>query len=279
MLTIIHAGEDGFDGGKDLSEPLEIYYRGVVLLTDVNETGTLVPFTPPRTAPTFDKIEITATRGTSSETTLVTIAITGTNLYRCGSNTLTISPYFNGEVPVNPTWREVPITRATGMTEIVAEAKSSDLWPAGKLVVRVTIAAVNYVHYDVVGVGSESVVPTLKVCSNSTNIQINHVNVISSNNKVKSSVTFVSIYPDPPATDSLSSKLCTSRHGALSLGAHLFGRKMHLSEQVELTCGSLSKLFPSQCNADIDRILLLSDEDLSARELSLREAGSGQTTK
>ncbi|KAK2946520.1 hypothetical protein BLNAU_18562 [Blattamonas nauphoetae] len=158
---IIHAGEDGFDGGKDLSEPLEIYYRGVVLLTDVNETGTLVPFTPPRTAPTFDKIEITATRGTSSETTLVTIAITGTNLYRCGSNTLNISPYFNGEVPVNPTWREVPITRATGMTEIVAEAKSSDLWPAGKWVVRVTIAAVNYVHYDVVGVGSESVVPIL----------------------------------------------------------------------------------------------------------------------
>ncbi|KAK2948998.1 hypothetical protein BLNAU_16104 [Blattamonas nauphoetae] len=154
--VILHAGDADFDGGADLTGATEIYIRGAILLTDVAEPGTYVTLTPIQTTPSFDDIQFSVRMGATRESTIVTLKVTGSNFFRCGSNAFTISPYFNDEAPLNPSWRTIPIVKETGMEEIVAEAKSSDLWPAGTWVVRATIAAVNYVKLDVQGVGSYS---------------------------------------------------------------------------------------------------------------------------
>ncbi|KAK2947276.1 hypothetical protein BLNAU_17752 [Blattamonas nauphoetae] len=154
--VIIEKGDDDFDGGADLSGHLEIYERGVTLMTYAGDPKELVEFHPTRTEPSFDSITFSATRGSSRDTTTVTLIVEGRNFYRCGSNTFTVSPYFADEPPKNPTWRTIPIVEENGTTRFVGRAKSSDLWPAGKWLARVTIAANNYLQYDMQGVGTFS---------------------------------------------------------------------------------------------------------------------------
>ncbi|KAK2957200.1 hypothetical protein BLNAU_7794 [Blattamonas nauphoetae] len=156
-VIIIDKGDADYDGGEDLSGPLEIYDRGVVFKSVVN--GTPVIFTPTRSAPSFDDLTISVSQATTREATIVTMTVTGSNFFRCGSNAITISPYFNGKAPDNPTWRTIPIVKETGMETIVAQAKSSDIWPAGQWMIRATIAAENYIQYDVQGVSAFSPIP------------------------------------------------------------------------------------------------------------------------
>ncbi|KAK2963926.1 hypothetical protein BLNAU_1003 [Blattamonas nauphoetae] len=154
---IIEQGDDDFDGKADLSGPLEIYDRGVDVMTYAGDPKVLVNLHPKRTEPSFEHFTFSSTRGSTRNTTTVTLTVEGHNLYRCGSNAFTVSPYFNDEPPKNPTWRSLTIIESTGTTKIVAEAKSSDLWPAGKWLLRATIASTNYLQYDQQGVGTISV--------------------------------------------------------------------------------------------------------------------------
>ncbi|KAK2952009.1 hypothetical protein BLNAU_13109 [Blattamonas nauphoetae] len=150
--ALIQSGVDGYDGGLDLSGHLEIISRGVDLYT--NYSGTIVELTPTNSPPNAQSFVFSAVRGATRELTTVRLVVSGSNIYRCGSNAFCVSPYFNDQPPTNPTWRYLTIIEEDGMERIVAEAKSSDLWPAGKWLVRSTIASVNYIRQDVDGVGT-----------------------------------------------------------------------------------------------------------------------------
>ncbi|KAK2948686.1 hypothetical protein BLNAU_16324 [Blattamonas nauphoetae] len=163
--VIIHKGHADFDGGEELSGPLEIYGRGVDFVTDVGEPGVYRELKPIRTAPSFDAMTFSVKRGSSRDNTIVTLTVTGSNLFRCGSNLIAISPYFKDTIPLNPSWRTMPIVEEHGMEKIVAEVKSSDLWPAGQWLLRTTIAAVNYVHYDIQDWSYPGISPNSALCS------------------------------------------------------------------------------------------------------------------
>ncbi|KAK2950807.1 hypothetical protein BLNAU_14225 [Blattamonas nauphoetae] len=143
----IHKGHADFDGGEDLSTPLEIYDRGAIFVTDVDEPGVYREFKVKRTEPSFESTIFSVRRGTTRENTIISLTVTGTSIFRCGSNTLAISPYFKDAVPDNPTWLGIPIVGEHGMEKIVGEVKSSDVWPAQKWLLRTTIAGACLVFF------------------------------------------------------------------------------------------------------------------------------------
>ncbi|KAK2956060.1 hypothetical protein BLNAU_9037 [Blattamonas nauphoetae] len=152
--VVILKGHDDFEGTADLSGELNINTRGVAVCT-YNDSE-LVEIVIHNAFASSTRFEFSADLGPTREDTIVHLNLVGRNYFQCGSNAISISPYFKGKRPLNPTWRKIPIIRQVGNEELECQAKSSELWPAGTWLVRTTLASVNYIREDMIGVGARS---------------------------------------------------------------------------------------------------------------------------